>query len=167
MDLPVNPTHVWVNRQFGGFPLKNGQNARKPFARRVKLRFSGGVFFYVTNASDFTRPEILQNPGKCCSQDKFRAFSRIFGDFSDLANFGWPWLVRAARGFGVTSDVLRAHRSGLLDDWLRRERFVYVGGPAFYSYQRPIYLNRWLVHRYHLRHIPVHSRIGLFVLRGL
>ena len=52
------------------------------------------------------------------------AFLRTLVGF---VGFGWPWLVRAARGFGVTSVVLRAPRPSLLDDWLRRERFVYVG----------------------------------------
>ncbi len=37
--------------------------------------------FDVKNASDFTRSEILQNPGKCCSQDHFGGFSRVFAGF--------------------------------------------------------------------------------------
>ncbi len=44
---------------------------------------------------------------------------------------GMPWMagciVSPHWGFGVTSVVLRAPRPSLLDDWLRRERFVYVG----------------------------------------
>ena len=52
------------------------------------------------------------------------------------ALFGMPWwlvevcckvVIVPHLGFGVTSVVLRAPRPSLLDDWLRRERFVYVG----------------------------------------
>jgi photosystem II P680 reaction center D2 protein len=45
----------------------------------------------------------------------------------------------------VTSVVLRAPRPSLLDDWLRRERFVYVGwsGLLLFSYCLPDSLGGW------------------------
>ena len=38
----------------------------------VSIAIFAEFIFDVKNASDFTRSEILQNPGKCCSQDHFR-----------------------------------------------------------------------------------------------
>ena len=53
-----------------------------------------------------------------------------------------------------------------LDDWLKRDRFVFVGWSWDCCYfPAPTYRHRWLANRHHLRHILVHPRFGKLLPR--
>ena len=66
----------------------------------------------------------------------------------------------------ATFSLLCVKRANLLDDWLRRERFVYVGWSGLLLLPTAYLSPSGLVHREHLRHLPVTHSLASSFLEG-
>ena len=55
----------------------------------------------------------------------------------------------------------------LADDWLKRDRFVFVGWSGYLLFPTAYLISRWLVHWYYICYIMVHSWFSKFIPRRL